>query len=98
MPNESHSTRERRVELAIADYYECLERKEPFDRSQFLEKYPDLRIELEAFLNDKAVFDRVAGLLMLLCHIGLRRGTTPSSPSRIRTLLYHHLAPIRLRT
>jgi hypothetical protein len=57
----SEPSHESWLNQAIAAYYQAVESGRPFDRDAFLAQYPDLRAELEAFLNDKAAFERRAG-------------------------------------
>src|SRR5262245_32987549 len=58
---EVPSAREQRLAEAVAGYYTALEAGRPPDRTEFVARYPDLQEELEAFLNDKAAFERRFG-------------------------------------
>ncbi len=55
------SDRERRLDEAIASYYQAREAGTVPDHAAFLARYPDLAAELAAFLDDKAAFEQQAG-------------------------------------
>src|SRR5580765_4531915 len=57
----SDSLRDQRLDDAIAAYYRAIETGRPPEREAFLAEYPDLRADLESFLNDKAAFELRAG-------------------------------------
>jgi eukaryotic-like serine/threonine-protein kinase len=53
--------RERRLDEAIATYYQARDAGQPLDRNALLARYPELAGELAAFLDDKAAFEKRAG-------------------------------------
>src|SRR5262245_56136365 len=55
------SDRERRLDEAIAAFYQAREAGQPLDHGALLARYPDLADELNAFLADKAAFEKRAG-------------------------------------
>src|SRR5688572_25509321 len=55
------SERSRRLNEAIAGYYQALAAGQPPDRASLLARHPDLAEELAAFLDDKDAFERRAG-------------------------------------
>ncbi len=55
------STREERVNEAVASYLDATARGQPPDVAEFLARYPDLTDELRAFLDDRQRFTRAAG-------------------------------------
>jgi WD40 repeat protein len=60
--NETNpSERELRLDEAIAAYYEAREAGKPLDRNAILARYPEVAVELSAFMDDKAAFERRAG-------------------------------------
>jgi eukaryotic-like serine/threonine-protein kinase len=59
--SESTGDRERRVDEAIAWYYRQAETGAPPAPHDFLNRFADVRTELQSFLADKAAFDRAAG-------------------------------------
>ncbi len=52
---------EERVGEAVAWYFQAVEAGRAPEPADFLARYPDLRLELESFLADKAAFERAAG-------------------------------------
>jgi WD40 repeat protein len=62
LPNDSAADRDRRIEEAIAAYYQAVEAGRPPARDDFPARYPDLRPELESFLADKAAFEQQAAV------------------------------------
>jgi WD40 repeat protein len=62
--HEPHpNSREERLNEAIADYYQAVERGQTPDRQAFLARHPDLASELESFLADKDLFEKKAAPL-----------------------------------
>jgi eukaryotic-like serine/threonine-protein kinase len=59
--SEPTSDRDQRVNEAIAWYYQQVEGGSPPGPEPFLNRFPDVRTELQSFLADKAAFDRAAG-------------------------------------
>lgn len=59
--SETSGDRERRVDAAIAWYYQQAEAGAPPDPNEFLARFPDVRTDLESFLADKQAFDRAIG-------------------------------------
>lgn len=55
------SDRDTQIDSAIADYYRQLESGTIPDRASFLNQHRDIRGELESFLHNKTIFDRLAG-------------------------------------
>jgi tRNA A-37 threonylcarbamoyl transferase component Bud32 len=55
------SSREQRVNEAIAAYLEAVERGENPDREKFLAENPDLAVELNSFFTDRECFEQAAG-------------------------------------
>jgi serine/threonine-protein kinase len=68
--------RERQLDEVIAAYLEAVESGRAPDRREWLSRYPDLAVELEAFFADEKQFDSLVAPL---------RGATPSSGLRPRT-------------
>jgi WD40 repeat protein len=60
-PAEQGSERDRRVDEAVAAYYEALEAGRPLPPDEFLARYPDLAEELASFLDARAAFAGHAG-------------------------------------
>jgi WD40 repeat protein/tRNA A-37 threonylcarbamoyl transferase component Bud32 len=60
-PGGQSSERERRVDEAVAAYYEALEAGQPLSPDEFLARYPDLAEELTSFLDARAAFAGRAG-------------------------------------
>jgi tRNA A-37 threonylcarbamoyl transferase component Bud32 len=58
---EQGSERDRRVDEAIAAYYQALEASRPLPADEFLARYPDLAEELTSFLDARAAFADRAG-------------------------------------
>src|SRR5262245_36183069 len=58
---EQGSERDRRVDEAVAAYYEALEAGRPLPPDEFLARYPDLAEELTSFLDARAAFADRAG-------------------------------------
>jgi outer membrane protein assembly factor BamB len=58
---EHGSERERRVDEAVAAYFQAREAGQPPAREEFLARYPDLADELASFLEARAVFTDRAG-------------------------------------
>ena len=58
--SESRSDREKRVDDAIAEFFEARENDRPLDRHIFLARYPDLADDLSSFLADQASFPMAA--------------------------------------
>ena len=89
MPDEerSDSTREERVDSAIAAYLTAVDAGRTPDRDEFLARHTDLRDELEAFFADGERFERVAGPIRDAVTPPDRPGhETTTSPSRARTI------------
>src|SRR5262245_31765392 len=58
---EHGSERDRRVDEAVAAYYQALEAGRPLSPDEFLARYPDLAEELTSFLDARAAFEGRAG-------------------------------------
>jgi outer membrane protein assembly factor BamB len=58
---EQDSERDRRVDEAVAAYFQALEAGRPPSRDEFLARYPDLADELASFLDARAAFAGHAG-------------------------------------
>ena len=56
------SSREERVNEAIAAYLQAVERGENPDREKFLAEHPDLAAELKSFFTDRECFQQEAGI------------------------------------
>jgi hypothetical protein len=63
MPDHPHhsTTREQRVNAAIASYLQAVDAGRPPDRAAFLAQHADVATELDAFLVDRDRFRRLAG-------------------------------------
>jgi WD40 repeat protein/tRNA A-37 threonylcarbamoyl transferase component Bud32 len=57
------SSRESRIDDAIARYLEQAEHGHPPDQQEFIAKHPDLAAELQSFFADQAQFQQLAGEL-----------------------------------
>jgi len=57
------SSRESRIDDAIARYLEQVERGHPPDQQEFIAKHPDLAAELRSFFVNQAQFQQFAGEL-----------------------------------
>lgn len=58
--SEGDRSREERINRAIADWFENLERGRCDGRREFLEQHPDLSPELAEFLRDYGLLQRAA--------------------------------------
>lgn len=56
--------RQARIDVAIAEYLECLDEGKAFNRMQWLDRYSDIRGELEAFLLDDEQLGTAFGIQM----------------------------------
>jgi serine/threonine protein kinase len=61
--HSASSSREERVNAAIAAYLEAADAGRPPDRREFLARHPDIAAELEAFFADRDRFQRLAAPL-----------------------------------
>ena len=57
------SSRESRIDDAIARYLELAERGHPPDQQEYIAQHPDLAAELQSFFADQAQFQQLAGEL-----------------------------------
>jgi WD40 repeat protein/tRNA A-37 threonylcarbamoyl transferase component Bud32 len=62
------SSREQRIDEAIAEYLEAVEAGQPFDQQAFLARHADVAAAVEAFLADRHRFAKFAGELQKDAH------------------------------
>src|SRR6516165_10127616 len=59
--HSERSERERRIDEAVAQWYQALEAGQPLEREAFLANHPDLAGELASFLDARSAFEHKAG-------------------------------------
>src|SRR5262245_53961798 len=83
--SESTGDRERRVDEAIAWYFRHAEAGTPPDPDDFLNRFPEIRGDLQSFLADKAAFERVADPADPNATVTLDAAAPPAAPlGRVR--------------
>jgi len=81
---------EQRIDSAVAEYLEAVERGEATDPKRWLERYPDVAGELEAFFAAETRFDRLLAPLRSPATPSIRDGTATASPP-LRTVKDYEL-------